>query len=75
MGGYLSTTEQGRGGIWDESGAPTVLSAVRNEGGFSESNQWGEVIGMIQATLRDVNLEEECNCHTTILIPKGGGEF
>ena len=30
---------------------------------------------MIQATLRDVNLEEECTCHTTILIPKGDGEL
>ena len=32
LGGSLSWTEQGRGHVWDESGAPKVLSSVRNKG-------------------------------------------
>ena len=34
LGGSLTPTEQGRGPVWGESGAPPSLSSVRNEGGI-----------------------------------------
>ena len=30
LGGSISPTEQGRGPVWDESGSPPVVYAVRN---------------------------------------------
>ena len=48
-------------------------SETREE--FSGPAQLGGVVGMIQATLCEVKLEEECTWQTIVLIPKGNGKF
>ena len=65
--------DRGPYGMRSEHIQSCLQSETREE--FSDPAQWGEVVGMIQATLCEVNLEEECTCNTTILIPKGDRKF
>ena len=63
----------GLNGMIIEHLQPCLQSDTREE--LSEPYQWGEVVGMIQATLREVNLKDECTWKTTVMIAKGNGEF
>ena len=65
--------DRGPYGMRSEHIQSCLQSETRED--FSDPAQWREVFGMIQATLREVNLGEECNCNTTILIPKGNSKF
>ena len=42
---------------------------------LSDPSQRGEVVGMIQSTLRKMHLGEECIWKTIVLISKGNGKF
>ena len=50
-----------------------LQSKTRKE--LSDPAQWGEVVVMIQSTLREVNLEDEFIWKTTVLVSKGNGKF
>ena len=50
-----------------------LQSKTRKE--LSDPAQWGEVVIMIQSTLREVNLEDEFTWKTTVLVSKGNGKF
>ena len=37
--------------------------------------RWGKVVGLIQTAFCEGHLTEECTLQTSILVPKGNGDF